>query len=69
MAGLEYGMERWNGKWNGTVVHVANVCNWHCSVYVEPPSVSLGLLSHRRSFMNKYGIAHRHVHPSIASYL
>ena len=66
MAGLEYGMERWNGKWNGTVNGhsytrtVANVCNWHCSVYVEPPSGSLGLLSHRRSFMNKYGIAHRH---------
>ena len=25
ITGLEYGTERWNGKWNGTV-------NWRCSV-------------------------------------
>ena len=29
IVGLEYGKERWNGKWNGTVkVHVtANLCS------------------------------------------
>ena len=35
-------------------------CNWHCSIQVELPNVSLGLLSHRRRFMSKYGIAHHH---------
>ena len=38
----------------------ANSCNWRCSVQVELPSVSLGLLSQHRSFMSKYGIAHSH---------
>ena len=33
IAGLKYGIERWNGKWNGTVnIVAANFCNWRCSV-------------------------------------
>ena len=33
IAGLEYGMERWNGKWIRmvNVCNYANLCNWHCS--------------------------------------
>ena len=29
IAGVEYGVEQWGGKLDGTV-GVANSCNWHC---------------------------------------
>ena len=35
ITGIEYGRERWNGKWNGTVniqLELYNSCNWRCSV-------------------------------------
>ena len=58
IAGLKYGVERWNGKWNQTV-------NVHsCSKLVTDAAQSrlnylvyfLGFLSHHRSFMSKYGL-------------
>ena len=64
IAGMEYGTN--NGMENGmerrTYTVAANLCNWRCSVEVELPCVSLGLLSHCRSFynMSNYAIAHRH---------
>ena len=50
----EYGMEQW------TYIVAANSCNWNCSIQVKLPSVFLWLLSHLRSFMSKFGIAHHH---------
>ena len=38
-----------------------NSCNCRCSISAELPSVSPGLLPHRRNFMSKYSISHRHV--------
>ena len=32
IAGLEYGMEQWNRKWNGMNAVAANSCNWRCSI-------------------------------------
>ena len=40
--GLEYGMENGMEQWTYEVA--ANSCNWHCSIQVELPSVSLRLL-------------------------
>ena len=47
----------WKMEWNSEHMHTVagNLCNWHCPVQVKLPSVSLGLLSHCRSF-----IANRH---------
>ena len=32
------------------------LCNWYCSIYVELPDVSLGLLSYYRGFKNKLAL-------------
>ena len=37
------GMERWNGTVNTQVA--AKSCNWHCSIQVEAPNVSLSYLT------------------------
>jgi len=47
----------WKMEWNN---EIPSCSNWHCSIKVYLPSVSLGLLSHRRSFMSKYGTARHH---------
>ena len=49
--GMENGMEQW------TCEVAANSCNWRFSLQVELPSVSLGLLSHHRSFMSNLSTA------------
>ena len=38
-------------EWNDIA---AKLCNWHCSIQVNVPDVSLGLLPHCRGFMSKY---------------
>ena len=54
---MEWKMER-NGIKTYTVAAIQ--CNWRCSIYVELLVVSLGLLSHCRNFMSKFGTACRH---------
>ena len=58
IAGMEYGMDRWNGKWNG-MVNVHNLCRWRCSS-VELASMCLGLLSHCRGYMSKSSACCQH---------
>ena len=60
--GMENRMEQ------STYDDAANLCNWHFSLQVELPSVSLGLLSHHRSLTGKYGIAHRHASVSVQAW-
>ena len=47
-----------------------NSCDWRCSILVELPCVSLGLLPHHRSIMSLYGIVrtplYRSMVPSLA---
>ena len=47
-----------------------NSCDWRCSISVELPCVSLGLLPHHRSIMSLYGIVrmplYRSMVPSLA---
>ena len=60
----------WTGIWNGTMEWKMEWNSERTQLQVTPVtgpaqsrlnySVSPGLLSHRRSFMSKYGIAHRH---------
>ena len=60
---LNDGMENGMGQRMYTVA--ANLCNWCCSIKVELPGMSLGLLSHHSSFMSKYGIAYMLLYPSM----
>ena len=65
ITGLEYGMERldWKMEWNSerTQLQLTRVTGAsQLRLNYNVPSVSPGLLSHRRSFMSKYGIAHHH---------
>ena len=66
---MEWKMER-NGIKTYTVAAIQ--CNWRCSIYVELLVVSLGLLSHCRNFMSKFGTACRHAsiskHGTVASH-
>ena len=62
ITGMEYGMERWNGKWNGTVnVHsCSQLVLQMLSFKVELATVCLGLLSHRRGCMRKSSACCQH---------
>ena len=59
------GMMEWKMEWNSEHTHLQlNSCITVHSRLNYTPGVSLGLLSHRRSFMSQYGVAHMLLYPS-----
>ena len=51
--------EIWNGtvEWNDECEITANLCNWHCLIWVELSTMTLGLLSHHRDCMSKCSLS------------
>ena len=59
IAGLEHWMERWNGKWVNICSYTPNLCNWHCSIWFELLTMSLGFYMYRTACISNSNVACR----------